>query len=65
MTRDTWLRRCAQQFMDKAGVDTGEAAAYASACAADQARAQGIRPLDWDKPEAAADAEMQGWEESA
>lgn len=58
MTRDQWLRRCAQRFMDKAQLDAGEAAALAGVCAKEQS---GLNPAGWDKPEAAADEELACW----
>lgn len=62
MTRDTWLRRCAQRLIDRGGMDTGEAAATALACAELQESEKGRRPFDWESPEDAADEEMASWD---
>lgn len=61
MTRDQWLRRCAQRFIDRGGLDTGEAAACAEECARTQLDENGRNPAGWDKPEDAADEEMSYW----
>ena len=58
MTRDQWLRRCAQRLIEKAGMEPGEAAAMANHCAREQ---YGLAPARWDKPEDAADEEMSYW----
>lgn len=64
MTRDKWLDRCAQRFIDKADMDPGSAAACAREAALDQRHAHGMDPLRWDKPEAAADAVVAYWDDA-
>ena len=58
MTRDQWLRRCAQRIIDKAELDTGSAAAYADELARQQV---GREPRSWRKPEDVADEEIADW----
>lgn len=62
MTRDQWLTKCAAQFHDKGGMESGEAAAYAITMAVVQVADNGLNPADWDKPEDAAAEEMSCWD---
>lgn len=58
MTRDQWLNRCAERLRDKAGMEPGEAAAYAINMSETQVADNGRNPADWDKPNDAADEEI-------
>lgn len=61
MTRDTWLRICAQRLIDKGGMETGEAVAYADSLAETQIADNGRNPNDWDSPGEVADEEISRW----
>lgn len=61
MTRDRWLRLCAQRLIDRGGLDDGTAAACAAECARHQQDINGRKPARWDKPKDAADEEMSYW----
>lgn len=61
MTRDQWLRRCAQRFIDRAEVDPGSAAGMANEAAIIQQQEHGRSPGKWDRPEDAADEELSYW----
>lgn len=63
MTRDEWLRQCAQRFIDRSDADHGEAAAYALACAEAEQEANGRDVLNWSAPADAADDEMSYWDD--
>jgi hypothetical protein len=62
MTRDQWIKTCAQRFIDRGGLDIGEAAAYAEECARQQKDEHGIDPAAWDAPAVAADDDMSYWD---
>lgn len=64
MTRDKWLERCAQRFIDKAEMDPGSAAACAREAALDQRQARGMDPARWDAPEKAAEDVVAYWDEA-
>lgn len=54
MNKKQWLRDCAQQFINKASMDTGEAAAAAESCAELEELTNGAEIDLWDKPTTAA-----------
>lgn len=61
MNREQWERECAQQFIDVGGLETGEAAAFARACANEQATEDGPDPANWVSPAEAAEIDMSYW----
>lgn len=65
MTRDRWMRECAQRLMDKGELDHASAAACAVECARHQQDMHGRNPARWDKPTDAADEEMSYWADDA
>ena len=65
MTRDKWLAKCAAQFRDKGGMETGEAAAYAMTMADTEVADNGLNPARWRDPVALANAELAGWDDAA
>ncbi len=58
MTRDQWLNKCAERLRDKAGMEPGEAAAYAINLSETQLADNGRNPAKWDDPTDAADDEI-------
>lgn len=56
ITKEEWLRRCAQRYIDKSGIAADSADVFAEACW-DQ------RTSDADSPEDATDADMEYWED--
>lgn len=58
MTRDQWLNKCAERLRDKAGMEPGEAAAYAIILSETQLADNGRNPAKWDDPIDAADEEI-------
>lgn len=65
MTRDRWMRECAQRLIDRGGLDDAAAAANAAECARHQQEMNGRSPARWDKPADAADEEMSYWTDDA
>lgn len=61
MTRDQWLTKCAAQFHEKCGMESGEAAAYAITMADLQIADNGLDPSKWDDPVTTAADEMSEW----
>ena len=58
MTRDQWLNKCAERLRDKARMEPGEAAAYATMLHEQQTSDNGRDPDGWDDPNDAADEEI-------
>lgn len=55
IAKEDWLRRCAQRFIEKGGLDEDTAMAFAEAC-------WDAYDRDIDAPESAADEDMSYWE---
>ena len=58
MTRDQWLKKCAERLRDKTEMDPGEAASYAIMLHDHQVSDNGRDPAGWDDPTKAADEEI-------
>lgn len=58
MTRDQWLEKCAERLREKAGMEPGEAAAYAIMLHDNQVNDNGREPGSWDDPTDTADEEI-------
>lgn len=62
MNKKIWLGKCANRFMEKTGLDVGEAAAAADQCADLEELTNGSELELWLAPDRAADEEMAKWE---
>lgn len=63
MNREQWERECAQQFIDVAGLDIGEAAIFTKAAASAQEDENGEDVAEWDSPAEAVETEISYLEE--
>ena len=63
LTREQWIRACADRYLAESDLDQESALHFATACADLQARPNGEDVSGWDSPSDAADEDMSYWEE--